>query len=63
MTTRLFFKKYPIEDGKYNAGNLSPAFHRLEIDFVTVVDQDVFVDGDKDPFTFQDFDYWSDKEE
>lgn len=63
MTTRLFFQKYPKEDGQYNAGNLSPVFNRLEIDLVTVIGEDVFVGGDKKPFIFNDFDYWSDKAE
>ena len=56
MTTRLFFQKYPKEDGQYSAGNLSSVFNGLEIDVVTVI-------GDKKPFILNDFDYWSDKAE
>jgi len=55
------YGKFPIEDGVYLAGNLSPVYNRLEIDTVTVKGTDVYVEDEPRPFIFHDFDYWSEK--
>lgn len=61
--SRLHFKKYPEQDGTYIAGNHSQMYNRLEIEKVMVIGQDVFVEDDKHPFIFTDFDFWSDIQE
>lgn len=60
---RLYFKKYPEKDGVYITGNHNQLHNRLEVEFVIVQGTDVLVDGDSEPFTFTDFDFWSDLQE
>lgn len=60
---RLYFKKYPKKDGIYTAANHNEFLNRLEIETVTVVGEEVFVEGDLSPFIFKDFDFWSDSQE
>ena len=55
----LNFRKHPQQDGKYLAANHNKMHNRLEIEKVSVVNGEVFVEGDSEPFIFTDFDFWS----
>lgn len=63
MDQILKFQNYPTSSGQYYAANLNEFSNRIEVCRVNVVDKEVWVDGDEQPFIMADFDYWSDQVE